>query len=114
MLGRKLSRYVHKSYWPPVETSRVVELPGSRKKLFVFNAKSDRDGSVQPVLCICSRGNERLAFFDEEEVDELIRVTDRLEEYMKLWQLKAQRNRERADNFSRSEIASRDIIGVDI
>lgn len=114
MLSRGLSRFNRKAYWPPKQTSKVIELPGGRKKLFVFNGKSDRDGSEQPVLCIASRGNERLAFFDEEEVDELIRVSDQLDEYMELWQKKAIRNKNEADELRQREIAANDRIGVDI
>jgi hypothetical protein len=101
-------------YWPPTHTSKVVDLPGGRKKAFVFNGKCDRDGSEKPVLCIASRGNERLAFFDEEEVDELIRVSERLYEYTSLWQKKADMNRIRADEADRKRIAADDRIGVDI
>ena len=82
--------------------------------MFVFNGKSDRDGSLQPVLCVASRGNERLAFFDEEEVDELLRVADRVDEYVKLWEMKASANREVSDEANRREIASRDSIGVEL
>lgn len=82
--------------------------------MFVFNGKSDRDGSQQPVLCIASRGNERLAFFDEEEVAELNRVTDRLDEYMSLWEKKAEMNKVRAEESERKEISAQDTIGVEL
>jgi len=114
MFTRVVSRCGRKSYWPPTNTSPVIHLPGGRKKMFVFNGKCDRDGSERPVLCIASRGNERLAFFDEEELDELIRISDRLEGYMKLWEVKADKNKEIADRRRQSEIAAEDRIGVDI
>ena len=101
-------------YWPPTNTSAVIELPGGRKKAFVFNGKCDRDGSEKPVLCVASRGNERLAFFDAEEVDELIRVTDRLDEYLGVWEKKAEMNRIQLDEADRKLVAAEDRIGVDI
>ena len=55
-----------------------------------------------------------MAFFDEEEVDELIRVSERLSEYTSLWQKKADMNRIRADEADRKRIAADDRIGVDI
>lgn len=82
--------------------------------MFVFNGKSDRDGSQQPVLCIASRGNERLAFFDEEEVAELNRVIERLDEHMSLWEKKAEMNKVRAEESERRKISAQDTIGVEI
>ena len=82
--------------------------------MFVFNGKGDRDGSEQPVLCIASKGDERLAFFDGEEVDELVRVSDRLEEYIALWERKAEMNRIHTDEADRRKIAVEDRIGVDL
>ena len=101
-------------YWPPSDTSRVIDLPGGRKKMFVFNGRCDRDGSFKPVLCFSSRGNERLAFFDAEEVDELVRVTSRLDEYMSLWNKKAEMNKIAADEDERRRIAAQDSIGVEL
>ena len=101
-------------YWPPISSSPVIELPGGRKKFFVFNGKCDRDGTEKPLLCILSRGNERLAFFDEEEVNELSRVSDRLLEYMKLWDSKAEINKRRSDEQERKALAANDRIGIDI
>ena len=112
--GKSLHPVRAKLYWPPTDTSQVVNLAGDRKKAFVFNGKNDRDGSNQPVLCIASCGNERLAFFDEEEVAELIRVTDRLDEYMSLWEKKAELNKIKSDEIKRREHAVEDRIGVDI
>ena len=80
----------------------------------MFNGKSDRDGSDQPVLCISSRGNKRLAFFDEEEVEELIRVSDRISDYMKLWKQKADKLRDEQAEQERRAISSDDRIGVEI
>jgi hypothetical protein len=82
--------------------------------MFVFNGRSDRDGSFQPVLCVASRGNERLAFFDSEEVDELIRVCDRLDNYMTVWAKKAEMNKIVADEEDRRRIAAEDSIGVEL
>jgi hypothetical protein len=82
--------------------------------MFVFNGKSDRDGSQQPVLCIASRGNERLAFFDEEEVAELNRVLERLDEHMSLWEKKAEMNKVRAEESERRKISAQDTIGVEL
>ena len=109
-----VSRNSKVPYWPPSKTSRIIDLPGGRKKAFVFNGRCDRDGSFQPVLCVSSRGNERLAFFDAEEVDELIRVSERLDEYMSLWEKKAEMNKIRADEVERRRIAAEDSIGVEI
>ncbi len=82
--------------------------------MFVFNGKCDRDGSEQPVLCFATKGNKRLAFFDEEEVDELIRVSGRLEEYMELWEVKAQKAREEQSETERRQIAVKESIGVEM
>ncbi len=94
-------------YWPPSKHSPITLLPDGRKKMFVFNGKSDRDGSLQPTLCIATvRGNHRLAFFDEEELDELIRVSDRVQEYVSLWEKKAEMNKIKSDEIQRRQIAS--------
>ncbi len=102
------------TYWPPSDTSRHIKLPDGRKKLFVFNAKSDRDGSLQPVLCVQSRGGERLAIFDEEEVDELIRVCARMDEYMGIWEKKAEMNKIKAAEMERRRLAAEENIGVEL
>jgi hypothetical protein len=112
--SKEALRRARNLYWPPSKTSRVIALPGDRKKMFVFNGKSDREGLEQPVLCIASRGNERLAFFDKEEVAELRRIADRLHEYMSLWDIKAQRNSQQAAEEERRMIAAQDSIGVEI
>lgn len=111
---RSLSRLSRKPYWPPENTSTVIDFPGGRKKMFVFNGKSDRDGSEQPVLCISTVGGKRLAFFDEEEVDELLRVSARLQDYMILWEKKAGDTCVRVSESERRKIASQDSIGVEI
>jgi hypothetical protein len=82
--------------------------------MFVFNGKSDRDGSEQPVLCFATNGDKRLAFFDEEEVDELIRVSDRLADYMTLWEDKAKKLRDTEAETQRRKIAADESIGVEI
>jgi hypothetical protein len=82
--------------------------------MFVFNGKCDRDGSEQPTLCISSRGNERLAFFDEEELDELIRISPRLQEYVELWERKASVNKELSDEHDRRNVAATESIGVEL
>ena len=82
--------------------------------MFVFNGKCDRDGTEKPVLCISSIGNERLAFFDAEEVAELSRISYRLLEYMELWEKKALDNKNKSDEIERRQLASEDRIGVDI
>ena len=82
--------------------------------MFVFNGKSDRDGSEQPVLCFSTKGDKRLAFFDEEEVDELIRVSSRIEEYMSLWEKKAIQLRDEQSEGERRKIAANESIGVEI
>ncbi len=102
------------TYWPPSSASKNMTLPGGRKKFFVFNGRNDRDGSATPVLCICTRGNDRLAFFDKEELDELTRVVDRLHEYMILWEKKALKNREYAENQEFNRHSSAASIGVDL
>ncbi|KAF4741897.1 hypothetical protein FOZ62_009223, partial [Perkinsus olseni] len=61
-------------YWPPEDTSDVVQMPGGRKQFFVFAGKSDEDGSLEPTLAIVSRGGRRLVFFNEEELAELERL----------------------------------------
>ena len=101
-------------YWPPTQTSKVISLPGGRKKCFVFNGKSDRDGSLQPVLCVASRGNERLAFFDREEIVELERILDRVHEYTLLWERKASLNKEMSDEAIRRRMSVDDSIGVEL
>ena len=111
---RSLSRYSRKPYWPPGNSSTVIKLPGGRKEMFVFNGKSDRDGSEQPVLCIATVGGKRLAFFDEEEVGELVRVSSRLQDYMRLWEKKASARRDQVLETERRMIASQDSIGVEI
>ena len=82
--------------------------------MFVFNAKSDRDGSEQPTLCITTRGNERLAHFDQEEVAELKRIGPRLRELVHLYKGKAQVNRNASDEKERRRLAAQDSIGVEI
>ena len=82
--------------------------------MFVFNAKSDRDGSEQPTMCITSRQGERLAYFDEEEVDELIRIRPLLTEYLSLWEKKALSNKIQADEQTRREISAGETIGVEL
>ncbi|KAF4694370.1 NEDD8-activating protein uba3 [Perkinsus olseni] len=79
-------------YWPPEDTSDVVQMPGGRKQFFVFAGKSDEDGSLEPTLAIVSRGGRRLVFFNEEELAELERLGPRYLSYLKLWQQKARRN----------------------
>jgi len=116
---KRLANVVHRKsspykYWPPRDKSTVESLPGGRKKMFVFNGKCDRDGSEKPVLCISSVGNERLAFFDTEELAELSRISHRLLEYMVLWEKKAIENKNRADEIERKQLAAEDSIGVDI
>lgn len=110
---RKSGTYT-RQYWPPSESSRIIALPGGRKKMFVFNGKNDRDGNHSPVLCIATRGDERLAFFDEEEVAELERIIERVEDYMSLWERKASRNRElvEVENFTKQ--SANDSIGVEL
>jgi hypothetical protein len=82
--------------------------------VFVFNGKNDRDGRLAPVLCVASRGGERLALFDSEEFSELERIIDRLDEYMVLWDKKAEKNREVSDEQIRKQIAVDDSIGVEL
>jgi hypothetical protein len=82
--------------------------------MFVFNGKSDRDGSEQPVLSFTTKGDKRLAFFDEEEVDELIRVSDGLADYMTLWEDKAEKLRDTEAETQRRKIAADESIGVEI
>jgi hypothetical protein len=82
--------------------------------MFVFNGKSDRDGSEQPTLCIASARNERLVFFDEEEVAELVRITPRIQEYMNLWIQKAEMNKLRVDENERRKLSASESIGVEL
>ncbi|KAF8817691.1 hypothetical protein IE077_000070, partial [Cardiosporidium cionae] len=46
-----------------------VQLP-SGKKVFVFNAKRDQDGELEPVVCFLDRNNKRLMWLNKEELNE--------------------------------------------
>ena len=56
-------------------------------------AKCDEDGRPEPALAIVSAGGQRLAFFNEEEVAELVRVLPQLQAHVDLWERKAAQNR---------------------
>jgi hypothetical protein len=112
--ARRFAIVTKANYWPPTNTSSIIELPGGRKKMFIFNGKSDRNGSHQPIMCIASRGNERLAFFDAEEVTELKRVIDRLDEYLTIWEKASEINRIKRDEIERRTHALDDRIGVEL
>ena len=82
--------------------------------MFAFNAKSDRDGSYQPTLCISSRKNERLVHFDAEEIAELKRIGPTLREMLRLYERKAINNRAVADEEERRRLSAQDSIGVEL
>ena len=82
--------------------------------MFVFNAKSDRDGQYQPTLCIASRKNERLVHFDAEEIAELKRIAPTLRETLSLYERKAMVNRTVADEEERRRLSAQDSIGVEL
>ncbi|CDJ34157.1 uncharacterized protein EMH_0060240 [Eimeria mitis] len=77
-------RRTRKEYWfSPDLKSPSVELP-SGKQCFVFNAKRDQDGELEPVLCFVDRQGRRLMWMDAEELREFEKLIPRLEEYFKL------------------------------
>ncbi len=82
--------------------------------MFVFIAKTDRDGTYQPTLCIASRRNERLVHFDEEEVAEIRRVGTKLKEILELYEKKSVVNRITSDEEERWKLAAGDSIGVEL
>lgn len=67
----------------PHLSSPIVEL-SSGKKCFVFNAKRDYDGELEPVLCFLDSYGKRLMWMDAEELHEFEKLIPRLEEYFKL------------------------------
>ncbi|KFH08669.1 hypothetical protein TGVAND_212920 [Toxoplasma gondii VAND] len=81
-------------YWPPTrkDRSKRIRLP-SGKKCFVFNAKRDQDGELEPVLCFVDSQDNLLMWFNEEELLEFEKLMPRLESYYELWEEKASRTR---------------------
>ncbi|CBZ51509.1 hypothetical protein NCLIV_013020 [Neospora caninum Liverpool] len=81
-------------YWPPArkDRSKRIRLP-SGKKCFVFNAKRDQDGDLEPVLCFVDSQDNLLMWFNEEELLEFEKLVPRLESYYELWEEKASRVR---------------------
>ncbi|CDI76922.1 hypothetical protein, conserved [Eimeria acervulina] len=78
-------RRTRQVYWfSPDLKSPSVELP-SGKQCFVFNAKRDQDGELEPVLCFVDRHGRRLMWMDAEELREFEKLIPRLEEYFKLY-----------------------------
>lgn len=77
-------QHTWQNYWIDSDSkSPSVELP-SGKKCFVFNAKRDPDGELEPVLCFVDRHGKRLLWMDGEELREFEKLISRLEEYFKL------------------------------
>lgn len=73
----------HSDWSVPEMKSPSVELP-SGKKCFVFNAKRDQDGELEPVLCFVDSQGKRLMWMDGEELHEFEKLIPRLEEYCRL------------------------------
>ncbi|KAF8822794.1 hypothetical protein IE077_000374 [Cardiosporidium cionae] len=78
-----------KGYWPPSPTERspLFELP-SGKKCFIFLAKRDQDGKIEPSLCFIDRHYSRLMWMNEEEMNEFEKLVTRIESYYELWKSK--------------------------
>ncbi|PHJ22615.1 hypothetical protein CSUI_003535 [Cystoisospora suis] len=79
--------------------SDFVQLP-SGKKCFVFNAKRDQEGDLEPVVCFVDKQDNLLMWFNEEEILEFEKLIPRLESYYALWKAKA------SDTRTRSGIAA--------
>ncbi|PFH36532.1 hypothetical protein BESB_047240 [Besnoitia besnoiti] len=81
-------------YWPPPRSDRSKRLTlPSGKKCFVFNAKRDQDGDLEPVVCFVDSQNNLLMWFNEEEFLEFEKLVPRLESYYELWEEKAANTR---------------------
>ena len=55
---------------------------------WVHTKYGDEDGSLEAAFSIVTRKGHRLVSFDIEEFQELVRISQRIDEYLNLWQKK--------------------------
>ena len=79
-------------YWPPAKASERLALPSGRKFLVAAMRKNDEDGRLEATVNIVSRGGMRLLALNREEFADLVRSSDRLRSYCKLWEQKGAMN----------------------